>query len=390
MGVLWGHTISVALRDSTRDRELQDMLDDGANCVRINDDATIANLARSKGFPRHSCIVGGGIQTYPADVNAYAQKCVNWAKAYPEALIEPGNEQAIYWTAQQMATVQKAVYAAVKNAGLPNPVVMSSTIEGPTGPSNLHPVDWCYALASYGCTVGTGFDWANYHGYGDPASRESTWLWIWTPRNRSGSVNGATWSADGKSCQAAFGNPPFAMTEYGINLGAIGGNLTTQDTYVKGWMNLLLGQPKFVYGANYTMSADAPGSGTNPDYGLRDHLLNRRPAFSSYRLIAVATAQNPPSGGGTGGGGGTTSASARSNVVGPAALATTVSARSNVVGPAIGADSTAPTVSLTAPANGSTVSGNVTISATASDNAAVARVEFLVDGVLVDTDTTPS
>ncbi len=50
-------------------------------------------------------------------------------------------------------------------------------------------------------------------------------------------------------------------------------------------------------------------------------------------------------------------------------------------------DSTAPSVSLTAPANGATVSGIATLSATASDNVGVSRVEFLVDGTLKGSDT---
>ncbi len=51
-------------------------------------------------------------------------------------------------------------------------------------------------------------------------------------------------------------------------------------------------------------------------------------------------------------------------------------------------DTTPPTVSITSPSNGATVSGTVTISATASDNVGVARVEFLVDGVVLSSDTT--
>jgi len=50
------------------------------------------------------------------------------------------------------------------------------------------------------------------------------------------------------------------------------------------------------------------------------------------------------------------------------------------------ADTTAPTVS----ASESGTSGTITLSATASDNVGVARVEFLVDGVLVGTDATPA
>ena len=42
-------------------------------------------------------------------------------------------------------------------------------------------------------------------------------------------------------------------------------------------------------------------------------------------------------------------------------------------------DTTAPTVSLTAPANAATVSGTVTLTATAADNVGVAGVQFLVN-----------
>lgn len=52
-----------------------------------------------------------------------------------------------------------------------------------------------------------------------------------------------------------------------------------------------------------------------------------------------------------------------------------------------GGDTTAPTVNVTAPSNGATVSGTVTITASASDNVGVSRVEFFVDGALVGTDT---
>lgn len=52
-------------------------------------------------------------------------------------------------------------------------------------------------------------------------------------------------------------------------------------------------------------------------------------------------------------------------------------------------DTAPPVVSLTAPASGATVSGRfVTISATATDDVAVATVEFLVDGNVVGRDTT--
>ena len=50
-------------------------------------------------------------------------------------------------------------------------------------------------------------------------------------------------------------------------------------------------------------------------------------------------------------------------------------------------DTTPPTVSVTAPAGGATVSGTVPVTASASDNVAVASVEFWVDGAKKATDT---
>jgi concanavalin A-like lectin/glucanase superfamily protein/galactose oxidase-like protein/Big-like domain-containing protein len=52
------------------------------------------------------------------------------------------------------------------------------------------------------------------------------------------------------------------------------------------------------------------------------------------------------------------------------------------------ADTTAPTVEVTAPGAGSTVSGVVTLSATATDNASVVGVQFLVDGVPIGAEDT--
>ncbi|MCX8194611.1 MAG: Ig-like domain-containing protein [Candidatus Micrarchaeota archaeon] len=51
-------------------------------------------------------------------------------------------------------------------------------------------------------------------------------------------------------------------------------------------------------------------------------------------------------------------------------------------------DTTPPTVSITSPANGSTVNGTITITATASDNVAVAGVQFKVDGANLGSEDT--
>jgi hypothetical protein len=53
-------------------------------------------------------------------------------------------------------------------------------------------------------------------------------------------------------------------------------------------------------------------------------------------------------------------------------------------------DTQGPTISLSAPANGATVSGSVSVSATASDNVGVVGVQFKVDGVNFGTEDTSS
>jgi hypothetical protein len=55
--------------------------------------------------------------------------------------------------------------------------------------------------------------------------------------------------------------------------------------------------------------------------------------------------------------------------------------------PPLPTDTTPPTASISSPTAGATVSGTVTLSANASDNVGVTRVEFLVDGALHATDT---
>jgi C1A family cysteine protease len=50
-------------------------------------------------------------------------------------------------------------------------------------------------------------------------------------------------------------------------------------------------------------------------------------------------------------------------------------------------DNTAPAISISAPANGSTLSGSVNVTVSASDNVAVTSVTYLVDGTVISTST---
>ena len=52
--------------------------------------------------------------------------------------------------------------------------------------------------------------------------------------------------------------------------------------------------------------------------------------------------------------------------------------------------STTPSVSITAPANGATVEGMVTITASATDSAGIAAVQFLLDGANLGSRVTTS
>ena len=63
-------------------------------------------------------------------------------------------------------------------------------------------------------------------------------------------------------------------------------------------------------------------------------------------------------------------------------------ASSSPVSVTVSNDVTPPTTSITAPAGGATVSGITAVSASASDNVGVAKVEFYLDGALKATDTT--
>ena len=64
------------------------------------------------------------------------------------------------------------------------------------------------------------------------------------------------------------------------------------------------------------------------------------------------------------------------------------SATSSAVTVTTSNDSTTPAVAITAPANGGTVTGTVDISASASDNVAVSRVDFYANGALLGSDST--
>ncbi len=68
--------------------------------------------------------------------------------------------------------------------------------------------------------------------------------------------------------------------------------------------------------------------------------------------------------------------------------ATSAAVSVTVLNAALSADTTPPTVSMTAPTAGATVTGTVTVSASASDNVGVAGVQFKLDGVNLGAEVT--
>jgi beta-lactamase superfamily II metal-dependent hydrolase len=73
---------------------------------------------------------------------------------------------------------------------------------------------------------------------------------------------------------------------------------------------------------------------------------------------------------------------------GPNEVATAGLPRSFTLDDVAAGDTTAPLTSITAPLAGATVSGTATVTASASDNVGVTKVEFYLDGVLASSDTT--
>ena len=69
-------------------------------------------------------------------------------------------------------------------------------------------------------------------------------------------------------------------------------------------------------------------------------------------------------------------------------VAGNVSTASNEAAVMVLADTTPPTVTLTAPADGATVTGSISVTATASDDVKVAGVQFQLDGLALGAERT--
>ncbi len=283
--IIWGHCKTTAITSTTTaptiKRELQDMWDSGGRCPRIDKDWTAAiDAAHEVGFTKMILVVGGTMRSVP-DATSFANDAVALARAHPDAYIELGNECNLNgFSAEQYATVAKAAYKAIRDAGLPNIVLLGSIGNSSSTVGRYSMLDWCKQLVLHGCVVGQAFDWANYHIYGKPSAEE--------PYHHLFTAN-----SDGQSCQSIFGNPPFAMTEFGASLSKdCGDSEAVQAQYVNDWMVLFKAQPQFRIGTVYALADEAPGVGTG--YGLRRLDLSHRPAWDSYKAQAESTTAEVP------------------------------------------------------------------------------------------------
>jgi Fibronectin type III domain len=268
--IIWGHCKLTNITDSAGiTRELQDMWADGGRCPRIDNNWTTAiDAAHAAGFTQMILISGGTMRSVP-DTTTYANSTVALARAHPDAMIELGNECNLNgFSPQQYATMAKAAYKAVKDAGLKNIVLLGSVGNNPSRVGNYSMVDWCKQIKSYGCVQGQAFDWANYHIYGDPAVDER-YVHLWTPNSA------------GDSCQSVFGNPPFAITEFGEACSWIGGDEAKQAAYIAQWIQAFKGQLQCKMAIQFALADNFAGNGSG--FGLRRLDLSRRPSWNAYK-----------------------------------------------------------------------------------------------------------
>jgi hypothetical protein len=288
--IIWGHCKTPLIISTTIpptiQRELQDMWDNGGRCPRIDGDWTTAiDTAHAIGFTKMIIMVGTG--SPPVDPTNYANSAVAIAAAHPDAYIELGNECNLNgFSPAAYATIAKAAYHAIKAAGLPNVVLLGSVGNSISIVGGYSMLDWCKQLVLNGCVQGQAFDWANYHIYaaadGSPAVEEA-WHHLWTPCSPSGPNCGP--DDDGESCQSVFGDPPFAITEFGASVNKdCGGSEDLQAQYISDWMAMFAAQPQFRLGTQYAMADEAP-DGTG--YGLRRLNLSHRPSWDAYQQQAT-------------------------------------------------------------------------------------------------------
>lgn len=191
---------------------------------------------------------------------------------------------------------------------------------------------------------------------------------------------GTTIPADGYLVVARQADKTAFQTFWGVTLGA---NVTFLNS--AGAMPVLNGSETYTLRNALNTVVDGP-SAAQPSGAARS-VQRADPCGSTWNTVLESSA-NPGSGAGAGCSGGV-KLNEHSDASGTNNYIYEFVELHNDSGSG-GGDTTAPTVSITAPANGATVSGTVSVTANASDAVGVTKVEFLLDGVLQSTDTSPA
>jgi Bacterial Ig domain len=338
---------------------------------------------------------------------SYSTRCTAVANKYRASIFEweLGNEPNLQsWASgNAYAAVAKAGSDAIKASyaagALPAPTLVLGGISNHGSPGNTsvsYPPTWLTSI--YTLAAGHAwFDHVNYHPYGfgknftgaQAFGSTSGWQIMadTSPSLRSVMISngdsakkiyvtehgGATWSDGTVSTDwpATTASDPVGMTEQAV---ADFLQLSLDDWQTRSWAGDF-----YVYSFKDRW-ADVPSTAATREghFGLTRSNFSQKPAYA-VMVAEIGPAPAPPPVPQTI----TTRAAARGPITVPNIIVTRAAARGPVT-----ADTTAPTVSLTAPTAGASVSGNVTISATATDNVQVALVEFLVDGLVVNSDAT--
>lgn len=265
----WGFNSVDELSEDQHPREFDDAIELGCTLPRLNGSDFQANLARQKGFKEWISYI---FQAHGHTQQEYRDVTLTYCDKYPEAIIELYNEPNLSGTDGGMTAAQVAedhlyLYDVLKSEGVPNKMVLASVGNSESHIGDYVPLEWCQQLADRGCIPGKGFDYANYHAYGDAA-----YYHIWTP------------GPDGRSCQSVFGDPEFYLTEFGQALSGVDGSEQAQADSIREQMQAILAVPKCRGAHIYAIADEASGSGTQ--YGLRRINLTHRPAWDVFKQIA--------------------------------------------------------------------------------------------------------
>jgi hypothetical protein len=342
----------------------------------------------------------------------YGTKCTAVANKYRATVFEWElmNEPNLQpWASgNAYATVAKAGSDAIKASyvagGLPAPTIHLGGISNYGAPGNASIyTPWAWLTSVYTLAAGHAwFDVVPYHPYGfgknltGAQAFGSTAGWQImadvTSVNSLRTIMTSNGDSAKKICVGENGAPTWSdgvvSTDWPSTTSSDPVGMTEQaeadfhSLCIADWKTRAWAQDYYVYSFKDRWSdVGATAATKEGHFGLVRSNFSQKAAYPVVVAAIAPTAPPPPPTQTI-----TTRAAARGPVTTPNVIVTRAAARGPV---ALTADVTAPACALTAPADLSTVNGPVTITATATDNIAVARVDFLVDGIVVGTNTSP-